>query len=250
MAGFSPRERLIVAGAIALVGVVVAMRAISRGESPPTAGGARAVDDLQRPDGKDLCRVEGPSGVSHFVSTVAARIISSDEGIPEQIGAPQQAASELATLVGNRLRSILTPETVDWQSVAREEGAASFAIPKGLSEQAVERFSSWRTVWADAEFAPALTTIRHLRLDDELAYSQQLRAVSLSSPLSASYELGDFTRVAEVLIPARIPRSAGSSQRIDVHLGIAYWWSASEQRWRPAMISVYTDGPSVVAPPM
>ncbi|MFG0275946.1 MAG: hypothetical protein ACF8QF_12915 [Phycisphaerales bacterium] len=218
--------------------------------APPASPVERSPEGLPEHEGVDLLQPDDPGDVDVLVDAATDRVRGADPELMGVVGASGDDLDALAALVAGRLELILAPDAGDWRELARSEGGTWPESLAEMPEPARARYEGWADWWRTAEFAVAATALRHLRLDDLDSYIEQFGAITAKNPLSAQYAIDDRARVVEAVIPVRVADRAGGQALVEAHLGIAYWWSTAQQRWRPAMVTVYTDGEVVVPPPM
>jgi len=248
------RTKVIAAGSIAVVGVIVAGRALHQNDTTnPVRPPGDSLNLLPVPEGADFRRLTAAEDIERYINSISTQTVRGGSDAIRLIEVPDNALTSLADSVAARLRSALEPDRVDWRELARQAGG-EFPDPNAIPQAIYDQSAEWDRWWNKATYADAETVqIRKLYLDNERKYINQMTTISTRNSLSAMYNLDDPSRVVEVLIPVRAPLRAGGTATKSAHLGFSFWWSHIERRWRPHMIWLYTDGAggeNIVPPPM
>ncbi|TVQ63319.1 MAG: hypothetical protein EA379_04170 [Phycisphaerales bacterium] len=164
---------------------------------------------------------------------------------------PPHAADELASLVGKRVRAILTGDAERIRSMAMEVGAIEIPNPNDLPPERLAIVSTWPTVWRMAHISVDDVVVRRLLFGETPeALSQRTRTTSRSS-LRARYPApAPDALVYEVALPMRPMNNQMTGRGAPVYVGISHQWDRASGRWIGHNLTVYSDMVVHAPPPM
>jgi len=236
--------KIVAAGVVALAGAGVAWRALSSGRSAPPQPPPATIEGVR------FERLDSAEQIEAYLADFAYFTREQAREAVAELGAPSFAADQFSELVRRRLQSVLQPEQVDWRALAEAEGAELVRTGEGLPEALRERSLNWRSWWTTARFRAEIVVVRRLTKESMMP-GDDFHTAS-RNPVRAMYPIPEDAPMYEATIPVMAPTSPGGSPRKHAYLGISYWWSAEESRWRPANITVYMGSGTadIVPPPM
>ena len=246
-----PRNSLILAAAIAAVGVTIAFRAIHRGAprqesivslTPPGFTPFATIRTDVRPTENTLDTL-----IDRLKDRVAS--LASAEFASQDL--PPHAADELASLVAERVRAILTGDADRIRSIAVESGALHIPDPSDLTPERFAIVSKWSTVWRMAHVSIDDVAVRRLLFDESPEALRQRARTTSRSALRARYPApAPDALVYEVAVPMRPLNNQAAGRGGPVYVGISHQWDRAGERWIGHNLTVYSDDVVIAPPPM
>lgn len=236
------KSRIMLAAAIALVGVVVGWRALNRSAPAPAATAAAPTPPAEtlKPYPYEIKPKPGAE------SDAARRLVESLRVAPPAdlaaAGVTRFHMDALADHAADRLTLMLEGAPLDSVVESARATGMEWTEPD-LSPIARARSEKWAEQWLDAPMSAERAFVRTFISGEPGGFAQpeEWQVIKLRSLIRPRLpEIPPGTRIIELVIPALVRTGAGAAPSMPASVGISYFWDSTKQQWVGGMFTVYT----------
>ncbi len=248
------RSRAILAAVIALVGIIVGWRALSRSAPIPPATTAAPTPpaEARKPDPYEII----PSAGAELEA--ARRLVDSLRVAPPAdlaaAGVTRFQMDALADHAAERLALMLEGASLDRVAESARATEMEWSEPQ-IAPATYTRFERWADHWRHAPMSAERAFVRTFVDGEESGYAmpEEWHTIALRNPLRPKPpETLPGTRIVELIIPALARAGQGGAPSIPASVGISYFWDPAAQRWVGGMFTIYAadaDTDRLIPPP-
>lgn len=247
-------SRMILAAVIALIGVIVGWRALSRSSpAPPTTTAAPAPPaEALEPAPYEIKPSAGAEREAAQRLTDTLRVAP-----PADLAAAGVTRAHMESLADHaaaRLALMLEGAPLDRVADAASATGMQWTEPQ-LTPASLARFEQWAEHWRQAPMSAERSLLRTFISGEQRGYTlpEAWQSIKLRNPLRpSSPDIPDGALVVELVAPALARAGDGLTPSIPASVGISYFWDPSAQQWIGGMFTVYAadaDTNRLIPPP-
>ncbi len=247
-------SRVILAAVIALIGVIVGWRALSRSAPAPlttTAAPTPPAEALK----SDPYEIKPIAGAEH--ETAQRLTYSLRVALPADLAAAGVTRVHMDALADNaaaRLALLLEGAPLERVADAASATGMQWTDPQ-LTPATYSRFEKWAQHWRQAPMSAERAIVRTFISGEQRGYTfpEAWQSIKLRNPLRpSSPDIPDGALVVELVVPALARAGDGMAPSIPASVGISYFWDPSAQQWTGGMFTIYAaeaDTNRLIPPP-
>lgn len=237
--------RIWLALAIAVVGVIVAWRALSRSvpSTPQSQTPLSAPGEFRRPDAYEIKPdLDDPAFLDDLRLKATSVVRSTSPELALQAGVTAEQLERLATAVADRIALTVSASSLDEvAALAMAQGAESMQDP-GISDTGRARWERWPELWHGASLSFDKAFARFSNSAQWFKAPREWQTAIMRNIYGPVYpEMPEDAVLAEIVVPALTHRLGSRRLDVPVDLGFAYRWDPLLQRWIGVNVTMYAE---------